>query len=62
MSMIWVDGRFAWAFVISVVFLLLAVLAWDYLWRMTRVGGRKLATLAGLSAILGIAAIMWLWP
>jgi hypothetical protein len=58
---IWQDGQFSWAFVISVVYLVSVLLASDYVWRTTRLGGRKLAMLAGLFAALGVIFVSWVW-
>ena len=60
-GMIWQDGHFSWAFVASVVYRVLVLLASDYVWRTTRLGGRNLALLAGLSAALGVIFVSWAW-
>jgi hypothetical protein len=60
-GMIWQDGQFSWAFVFSVVYLVLLLLGSDYVWRTTRLGGHRLALLAGLLAVLGIVFISWVW-
>lgn len=59
MSLVWQDGQFAWPFVWSVAWLVVLLLASDYLWRVSRLGGRRLAVLAGLGALAGVVLIYW---
>lgn len=57
MSLVWQDGQFSWAIVASIAYLSVLLLAFDLLWRLTPLGGRRLFWLAALAAIAGTALI-----
>ena len=51
--MIWRDGQFAWAFVVTVFYLATLLLAGDVVWRLSAFGGRQLLGFASIAAALG---------
>ena len=57
MHIIWQDGRFAWAFVVTIVYLVALLLAADVVWRLTAFGGRQLLGFVSIAAALGMWAI-----
>jgi len=60
--MIWQGGQFAWPLVLTILYLALLLLATDYAWRVSRLGGRRIALLAGAAALLGTGLLWVLWP
>ena len=57
MHVIWQDGHFAWAFVLTIVYIATLLLAADVAWRLTAFGGRQLLGFVSIAAILGAWAI-----
>ena len=57
MQMIWRDGQFAWAFIVTICYLSTLLLAADVVWRLTAFGGRQLVGFVAIAAALGTWAI-----
>jgi hypothetical protein len=59
MSVIWQEGQLTWPFVGAAVYMVLVLLGSDYLWRVSRLGGRQIGLLAVAASVVGIAVIYW---
>ncbi len=57
---VWVDGRFTWPVIVTVVFLSISLVGFDLVWRLVKIQLRGLllyAMLADAAAALAVAAI-----
>lgn len=61
MSMVWESGQFTWAFVASVIYLVILLFAVDLLWRLTSLGGWRLLYISATAAIAGVFLLIALF-
>jgi hypothetical protein len=57
MSGIWIDGQFSWRFIAAIVFIVLVLLTSDYAWRVSRLGGKLVGSVAAGTAMIGLLMI-----
>jgi hypothetical protein len=60
MNLLIQDNHLSWPLVAAMVYLTVLLLATDYTWRTSRLGGKAVFLGAGALGVLGCAMIFWL--